>query len=93
MTNWTERARTEISQTEQVDTDKTDKRGVSSVSSVGVWAVLEKNSLAADLIEAAMRVCDGYGDNDKAREEMRRDCLELPPDQQADLLDYFRGKR
>ncbi|WP_218510848.1 hypothetical protein [Variovorax sp. dw_308] len=48
---------------------------------------------AADLLEAAMRVCDLHGDGDEAREEMRRDCLALPPHLQADLLGHWRGKR
>ena len=31
------------------------------------------------LIHAAMHVCDRHGDNDAARQEMRDQCLALPP--------------
>lgn len=54
---------------------------------------IEVRQLAADLIQAAMRVCDRYGDDDAARQEMREQCLELPPHLQADLLEHFTGKR
>ena len=59
--------------------------GVSSVSSVRTQGILEKRTLAADLIEAAMRVCDRHGDGPAAREEMRQQCLDLPADRRADL--------
>ena len=64
----------------------------SSVSSVGVWAVFENSVLAADLIEAAMKVCDQHGDGEAARADMRQQCMELSPAMQADLLDHFNGK-
>lgn len=64
----------------------------SSVSSVGVWAVFENSVLAADLIEAAMKVCDRHGDGETARADMRQQCMELSPAMQADLLDHFSGK-
>lgn len=51
---------------------------LSSVSSVGVWAVFEKTALAQELIEAAMKRCDEFNDSDQARAEMRQDCLSLP---------------
>jgi len=41
------------------------------------------------LLDAAMKVCDQYGDSEAARQEMREQCLELPPNMQADLLGYF----
>lgn len=66
---------------------------LSSVSSVGIWAVFENTQLASDLIEAAMHVCDQHGDSEQARAEMRQQCLELPPRLQADLLDHFQGNR
>ncbi|ABD70547.1 hypothetical protein Rfer_2835 [Rhodoferax ferrireducens T118] len=66
---------------------------VSSVSSVGGWAVFQNRALAADLIEAAMKVCDGHGDGETARAQMRQQCIELPPHLQADLLQHFLGKR
>ena len=65
---------------------------LSSVSSVGIWAVFENSVVAADLIEAAMKVCDRHGDGDAARADMRQQCLELSPAVQADLLDHFNGK-
>jgi len=53
---------------------------------------LTAQRLAKELIEAAMKVCDRHGDGEAARTEMRRDCLELPPHLQADLLEHFQGK-
>lgn len=50
------------------------------------------HTTTAALIEAAMQVCDQHGDGEQARADMRRDCLELPPHLQADLLDHFNGK-
>ena len=43
------------------------------------------------LLEAAMRRCDQFKDDDKARQDMREQVLETPPDQRQDLLDYFNG--
>ena len=67
-------------------------REVSSVLSVPRWAVSENHALAADLVEAAMKVCDRHGDGESAREEMRQQCLQLPARLQADLLEHFRGR-
>ena len=64
---------------------------LSTVSSVRVWASFENRILELDLIEAAMRACDRYGDNEVAREEMRSQCRELSPRLQADLLEHFTG--
>lgn len=44
------------------------------------------------LIEAALRRCDQFNDGPPAREQMRQDCLALPPHLQADLLEHFQGK-
>ncbi|MDM0113928.1 hypothetical protein QTI66_17365 [Variovorax sp. J22R133] len=44
----------------------------------------------ADILEIAMRVCDLYGDEAAAREEMRADCIATPHHLRADLLDHFR---
>ncbi len=49
--------------------------------------------LTARLIAAAMRRCDQFNDGKEAREEMRAECLALPPHLQADLLEHFQGKR
>jgi hypothetical protein len=65
---------------------------LSTVSSVGGRASFENRILALDLIAAAMKVCDRYGDSEAAREEMRQQCLELPPHLQADLLEHFTGR-
>lgn len=73
-------------------TAKTDTTGVSSVSSVGVVALFENRMLAAELMDAAMLVCDLHGDDEKAREDMRQDVDNTPADQRADLLEYFRGR-
>lgn len=54
---------------------------------------LTAHRITADLIQAAMRVCDRYADDDAARQEMREQCLSLPPHLQADLLEHFRGVR
>jgi len=45
------------------------------------------------LLVVAMRVCDRHGDGYAARQEMRDQCLELPPHLQADLLAHFNPKR
>ena len=45
------------------------------------------------LIRAAMKVCIRHGDNDAARQEMREQCLALPPHLQADLLEHFNGTK
>lgn len=65
---------------------------LSSVSSVGIWAVFENTQLASDLIEAAMKVCDRHGDGEAARSEMCQQCRELSPAMQADLLAHFQGE-
>jgi hypothetical protein len=65
---------------------------LSSVSSVGVWAVFENTQLASDLIEAAMRRCDEFNDSESDRQQMRDDCMALSPELQRDLLDHFNHK-
>ena len=49
------------------------------------WAAVA----VAELIEAAMRCCDKHGDGPDAREEMKLQCLEIPPHLRGDQLDYF----
>ena len=44
------------------------------------------------LIAAAMKRCDEFNDGPLAREQMRQDCLALPPHLRADLLEHFQGK-
>lgn len=41
------------------------------------------------LLEAAMRACEHFQDSQTARIQMVRECLEVPPEQRADLTDYF----
>ena len=52
---------------------------------------LTTHRVTADLLKAAMKVCDKHGDGEAAREEMRQQCMELPPHLQADLLHHFLG--
>ena len=55
-----------------------------------VACIQESARITAELLDAAMRACDHYRDGLQAREEMRRQCLELPPRHRADMLDHFR---
>ena len=48
--------------------------------------------LTRSLLEAAMRICDLHGDDERARAEMREDCLALNETLQADLLAHFRSQ-
>lgn len=54
---------------------------------------LTAHRVTAALLKAAMRACDQHGDSESARQQMRADCLELPPHLQADLLAHFLGER
>lgn len=56
-----------------------------------IAASIAARQLAADLIHAAMKVCDMHGDDDVARQDMREQCLALPLHLQADLLEHFKG--
>lgn len=103
--SWLALAKARFSENRPNRTDKTDEMGVLSVSSVptgriyefprgvssvGVTGLFENCISADELIEAAMRACDAHGDGEAAREQMRIECLEIPPNLRADLLDYFR---
>lgn len=44
---------------------------------------------AGDLIAAAMRACDHYGDSEAAREQMVKDCLDTPPELRQELREHF----
>ncbi len=90
MSNWTARLKSEITKKALESTAITDKSHLSSVSSVGVCALFENTQLASDLIEAAMRRCDEFNDDESARQQMRDDCLSLSPAMQADLLAHFK---
>lgn len=45
--------------------------------------------LTARVIAAAMKACDAHDDGPAAREQMRREVLTTPPEQQAELLQHF----
>ncbi|AVO48536.1 hypothetical protein C6568_04090 [Melaminivora suipulveris] len=49
----------------------------------------ESARLTIELLAAAMRACDHWGDGPEAREQMRQDMLATPPRQRADLLEYL----
>ncbi len=53
--------------------------------------VLESNHITRQLLQAAMRVCDHWNDSPAAREQMRQDCLNTPPNLRADLLAHFKN--
>jgi len=84
--NWLAKAKAHFSETAQAPTDK---RGVSAVSSVGVTAIFENRISVEELIQAAMRACDHWGDSDEARQEMKRQCLEVPPHLREELREHF----
>lgn len=67
-----------------------NSKAVSAVSSVGVVAIFENHTLSADLMAAAMRACDKWGDGPAARQQMRQDILATPHHHHSDLLDHFR---
>lgn len=92
MIDWTTRAKENLSDTEWGSTDITDESGDTSVLSVRVADILENHTLNEALLDAAMRRCDQFGDSEKARNDMRHECLTLPPDQQVFWLSYFLGQ-
>lgn len=51
----------------------------------------QAEATAQALIGAAMRACDAWNDSPESREQMRREVLETPPHQRADLLEHFRS--
>ena len=87
--NWLAKAKAHFSEMAPAPTDKTDERGVSAVSSVGVTAIFENCISVEELIEAAMRACDHYGDGPAARQEMVQQCLEVPAHLRAELHQHF----
>lgn len=105
--NWLAKAKAHFSETAPTRTDRTDERGVSSVSSVptgrvyefskgvssvssvGVTAIFENCISAEELLAAAMRACDHWGDGPAAREQMVKDCLDTPPELRQELREHF----
>ena len=56
----------------------------------GLLALLAQiDQITAELLEAAVRICDLYGENDRGQADMQADCLTTPAHLRADLLDYF----
>jgi hypothetical protein len=55
-----------------------------------ITRLIETSQITAQLIAAAMRRCDQFGDDEAKRAQMRSDCLETPPHLQADLLQHFK---
>ncbi len=41
------------------------------------------------LLAAAMRACDQWADSETARQEMRRQIAEVPPEHRAEMLAHF----
>lgn len=42
-----------------------------------------------DLLAAAKRACEHWGDGPEARQAMKADCLATPPELRADLIQHF----
>lgn len=61
----------------------------SGIAGIATQTVCESEQEA--LIAVALRVCDLYGDNEAAREEMRLDVLATEPHLMPDLLEYLRA--
>ena len=84
---------TPVQQTESHDAtrgDSGEKLHVAFASTCNMQpGPLTAQRLTADLLKAAMRVCDQYGDGDAARAQMRLACLDTPPHLRADLLAHF----
>lgn len=51
--------------------------------------LLDTARITNELLAAAMRACDKWGDTPQAREQMQREVLDTPPHQRADLLAHF----
>lgn len=72
--------------------DINEKLHVASTGACNTQPIsLTAKRVTSELIKAAMLRCDQFGDGDVAREEMRHQCVQLPPHLQVDLLDYFRN--
>lgn len=54
--------------------------------------LLAKSRVTVEALTAAMRVSDLYGDDEAAREEMRRDVLATPSNLIPDLLDHLQAQ-
>ena len=54
--------------------------------------LIEAEHTAAELVKVSMRACVHYQDCPEAVEQMRLDCMAIPPHQRACLLDHFTTK-
>ena len=57
-----------------------------------IACILESAKVTALLLQAAMRRCDQFNDDEAAREAMRNDVLDTPQHLRQDLLDHFMGR-
>jgi hypothetical protein len=48
--------------------------------------------ITAELMAAAMRACDYWGDSPQAREQMRQDILNSRPEHRQELLKHFESE-
>lgn len=51
----------------------------------------QSRQITEELLVAAMRACDHWGDSPEAREQMRIDCLKTPAHLRVDLLAHFKA--
>ena len=54
-----------------------------------IAAIQESARQTSELLTAAMRACDAWGDSPAARDQMRREVLETPPHLRADLREHL----
>ena len=54
--------------------------------------LLESSRITVQLLESAMRRCDRFNDSEKARQDMRKQVVETPPNLRQDLLEHVLGK-
>lgn len=67
-----------------------DQRALVLAHKPALVAFLQEAKLTTkDLIKTAMNVCDRHGDNESARTDMKRECLETPPHLHNDLLEHL----
>jgi hypothetical protein len=54
--------------------------------------IADAHQTTATLLELAMKVCDAWGDDEQAREAMKRDCLDTPLHLRQDLIEHFQNQ-
>lgn len=55
-----------------------------------IACIQEAARVTAELLAAASNACDAWGDDAKAREDMRQQCMETPWRLRAELTQHFR---